>query len=153
VAISGLAGTVVAQVADVEVDTSSGKVTVKKVTVAHDCGIVVNPDGLRNQIEGNVIQGSSRALMEEVDFDSAGVRNLNWNTYPIIKFRDVPDVDIVLINRPELPPMGGGEASSTATGAAIANAIFDAAGVRLRQAPFTPDRVRREMEKLKGGKV
>lgn len=143
VAISGLSGTMVAQVADVEVDKSSGQVTVKKVTVAHDCGIIVNPDGLSNQIEGNVIQSVSRALMEEVDFDSSGVRNLNWNSYPIIRFRDVPDVDIVLINQREMPPTGGGEASSVATGAAIANAIFDAAGVRLRQAPFTPERVLR----------
>jgi CO/xanthine dehydrogenase Mo-binding subunit len=116
---------------------------VKKITVAHDCGIIVNPDGLRNQIEGNVIQGTSRALMEEVDFDSAGVKNLNWNSYPIIRFREVPDVDIVLIDRREMPPMGGGEASSIATGAAIANAIFNAVGVRLRQAPFTPARVLR----------
>jgi CO/xanthine dehydrogenase Mo-binding subunit len=145
VAISGMAGTVVAQIADVEVDKTSGKVTVKKVTVAHDCGIIVNPDGLSNQIEGNVIQGASRALMEEVVFDSAGVTNLNWNSYPIIRFRDVPDVDIVLINQRDMPPMGGGEASSIATGAAIANAIFDAIGVRLRQAPFTPERVLRAL--------
>ena len=147
VAISGMAGTVVAQIADVEVDTSTGKVTVKKVTVGHDCGLIVNPDGLRNQIEGNVIQGSSRALMEEVNFDSAGVKNLNWNTYPIIRFHEVPDVEIVLIDRRELPPMGGGEASSIATGAAIGNAIFDATGARLRQVPFTPDRVRRALER------
>jgi nicotinate dehydrogenase subunit B len=148
-----LAGTVVAQIADVEVNRSTGKVTVKKVTVAHDCGIIVNPDGVRNQIEGNVIQGSSRALMEEVNFDAAGVKNLNWNTYPIMKFSDVPEVDIVLINHPELPPMGAGEASTTAVAAAIGNAIFDAVGVRLRRAPFTPERVRSEVEKLKSGKV
>jgi CO/xanthine dehydrogenase Mo-binding subunit len=147
VAISGMAGTVVAQIADVEVDRSTGKVTVQKVTVGHDCGLIVNPDGLRNQIEGNVIQGSSRALMEEVNFDSAGVKNLNWNTYPIIRFHEVPEVDIVLIDRRELPPMGGGEASSIATGAAIGNAIFDATGIRLRQVPFTPDRVRRALGK------
>ncbi len=153
VAISGMAGTVVAQIADVDVERSTGKVTVKRVTVAHDCGIIVNPDGLKNQIEGNVIQSTSRALMEEVIFDSAGVRNLNWNSYPIIRFRDVPEVDIVLIDQRTMPPLGGGEASSIATGAAIGNAIFDAVGVRLRQVPFTPDRVRREVEKLKSGKV
>lgn len=153
VAISGLAGTVVAQIADVEVNRSTGKVQVKKVTVAHDCGIIVNPDGLRNQIEGNVIQGTSRALMEEVNFDAAGVRNLNWNTYPIIRFRDVPEVEVVLIDHRDMPPFGGGEAASIATGAAIGNAVFDAVGVRLRQVPFTPDRVKREVEKLKSGKV
>ena len=145
VAISGMAGTVVAQIADVEVNRSTGKVTVRKVTVAHDCGIIVNPDGLRNQIEGNVIQGASRALMEEVNFDAAGVKNLNWNTYPIIRFRDVPDVEIVLIDRRDMQPLGGGEASSIATGAAIGNAIFDAVGVRLRQVPFTPARVLRAL--------
>jgi len=145
VAISGMAGTVVAQIADVDVDRSSGKVTVRKVTVAHDCGIIVNPDGLKNQIEGNVIQGASRALLEEVQFDAAGVKNLNWNTYPIIRFRDVPEVDIVLIDQRSMPPLGGGEASSTATAAAIGNAIFDASGVRLRQAPFTPQRVLRAL--------
>jgi len=148
-----MAGTVVAQIADIELDKSTGRVIVRKVTVAHDCGIIVNPDGLKNQIEGNVIQGSSRALMEEVDFDAAGVRNLNWNTYPIIRFREVPEVDIVLIDQRTMQPLGGGEAASIATGAAIGNAIFDAAGVRLRQVPFTPDRVRREVEKLKSGKV
>jgi len=147
VAISGLAGTVVAQIADVEVNRSTGKVTVRKVTVAHDCGIIVNPDGVRNQIEGNIIQGCSRALMEEVNFDAAGVKNLNWNTYPIMKFSDVPEVDIVLINHPELPPMGAGEASTTAVAAAIGNAIFDAVGVRLRQVPFTSERVRDEIGK------
>jgi CO/xanthine dehydrogenase Mo-binding subunit len=147
VAISGLAGTVVAQIADVEVNRSTGKVTVKKVTVAHDCGIIVNPDGVRNQIEGNIVQGCSRALMEEVNFDSAGVKNLNWNTYPIMKFSEVPQVEIVLINHLELPPMGAGEASTTAVAAAIGNAIFDAIGVRLRQVPFTPERVRGELER------
>jgi len=150
IAMSGLAGTVVAQVADVEVNKSTGKVLVKKVTVSHDCGIIVNPDGLRNQIEGNVIQGASRALMEEVDFDAKGVKNLNWASYPIIRFREVPDVDIVLLNQPQMPPMGGGEASSIATGAAIANAIFDAVGVRLRQAPFTPARVLQAMKSGRG---
>lgn len=140
-ALSGMAGTVVSQVAEVEVDKSTGKVVVKKVTVAHDCGIIVNPNGLRNQIEGNIIQGSSRAIKERVDFDSAGVKSLNWQSYPIIRFSEVPEVDIVLLNRPELPPMGGGEASCITIAAAIANAIFDAVGVRLREVPFTPDRV------------
>src|SRR5207237_3199601 len=141
VAISGMAGTVVAQIADIELDKSTGKVIVRKVTVAHDCGIIVNPDGLKNQIEGNVIQGSSRALLEEVDFDAAGVKNVNWNTYPIIRFRDVPDVEIVLVNHPEMQPLGAGEASQTGTAGAIGNAVFDATGVRLRQVPMNPARV------------
>jgi nicotinate dehydrogenase subunit B len=144
-ALSGLSGTVVAQVADIEVSKSSGKVAVKKITVAHDCGIIVNPDGLRNQIEGNVVQTVSRALLEEVDFDSAGVKSLNWSSYPILRFSEVPDVEIELLNRPELEPMGAGEAASIATTAAIANAIFDAVGVRLHEVPFTPERLQRAL--------
>jgi nicotinate dehydrogenase subunit B len=138
---SGNAATVVCHVADVEVDKSSGKVTVKRITAAHDCGMIVNPDGIRNQIEGNVVQGVSRALIEEVQFDSAGVKSLDWRGYPIITIRDVPEVDIVLINNPEMPSFGGGEASTIAVAAAIANAIFDATGARLHQVPFTPQRV------------
>jgi nicotinate dehydrogenase subunit B len=141
VAVSGMAGTVVAQVAEVEVDKSTGKVTVKRITVAHDCGLIVNPDGLQNQIEGNVIQGISRGVMEEVQFDSNGVKSLDWRSYPIITFADVPDVDIVLIDHPEMPSLGAGEASTITVAAAIANAVFDAVGVRLYEVPFTPQRV------------
>jgi CO/xanthine dehydrogenase Mo-binding subunit len=141
VAVSGMAGTVVAQVAEVEVDKSTGKVTVKRVTVAHDCGLIVNPDGLRNQIEGNVIQGVSRGLMEEVQYDSTGVKSLDWRSYPIITFADIPDVDMVLIDHPGMPSLGAGEASTIAVAAAIANAVFDAVGVRLHEVPFTPQRV------------
>jgi nicotinate dehydrogenase subunit B len=141
VGLSGLSGTVVAQVADIEVEKTTGKITVKKITVAHDCGLIVNPDGLRNQIEGNVVQGMSRALLEEVQFDSEGIKNLDWSSYPIVRFEDVPDVDIVLINQPTMPTFGAGEASTVAVMAAIANAIFDATGVRLREIPLTPERV------------
>ncbi len=140
-AISGLSGTVVVLVAEVEVDKSSGKVTVKRATVAHDCGLIVNPNGMRNQIEGNVIQGTSRALLEEVQFDSTGVKSLDWSSYPIIRFEDVPEVDIELLNHPEMPSLGGGEASTVPVAAAIANAIFDAIGVRLREVPLNPKRV------------
>ena len=151
VAISGMAGTVVAQVAEVEVEKSSGKVTVKHVTVAHDCGLIVNPDGLRNQIEGNVVQGVSRGLMEEVQFDSAGVSSLDWHTYPIITFLDVPDVTIELIDQPEMPSLGAGEASTIAVAAAIANAIFDAVGLRLHEIPFTPQRILTAFENRASG--
>ncbi len=141
VALSNRANTICAAVAEVEVDKSSGNVTVKKVTISHDCGLIINPDGLKNQIEGNVIQGASRALLEEVKFDASGVKTLDWASYPIITFPDVPDIEIVLINRPEMPALGGGEPSSVPVAAAIANAIFDATGVRLREVPFTPQRV------------
>jgi CO/xanthine dehydrogenase Mo-binding subunit len=142
VALSPRGNTLVAAVADVEVNRRTGKITVRRVTIAHDCGLIVNPDGLRNQIEGNVIQGVSRALLEEVRFDASGVKSLDWTSYPILTFQDVPDVDIVLINRPEMAAFGAGEPAIIPVAAAIANALFDATGVRLREIPLTPARVR-----------
>ena len=145
VAVSARSNSVVAVVAEVEVDKSSGEVTVKKVAVAHDCGLIFNPDGLKNQIEGNVIQGTSRALMEEVLYDSSGIKNLDWSSYPILRYEKIPQIDIRLIDRREMPALGGGEPSIGPVPAAIANAIFDATGARLREAPFTPERVLRAM--------
>ena len=105
-------GAVVAIVAEVEIDRRSGKVWARKFTVAHDCGLIVNPDGLRRCIEGNVVQGTSRALSEEVAFDRAKVTSTDWLSYPILDITEAPEaVDIVLINRPELPPAGAGESS------------------------------------------
>ena len=130
-----------ATVAEVEVDKPSGSVRVKRITIAHDCGLIVNPDGLKNQIEGNVIQRVSRALMEEVQFDASGMKNNDWGSYPILTFTDVPEIEIVLINRPEMASLGGGEPAIIPVAAAIANAIFDATGARLREVPFTPNRV------------
>ncbi|HEX5019553.1 MAG TPA: molybdopterin cofactor-binding domain-containing protein [Candidatus Binatia bacterium] len=147
VAISNRAGTICGAVAEVEVDKMNGKVTVKRFLLSHDCGLIINPDGLKNQIEGNIIQGVSRTLLEEVKFDSTGIKTLDWSTYPILRFPDVPEIDIVLINRPEMPALGGGEPSSAPIAAAIANAIFDAVGVRLREAPFVPERVLAGMQK------
>jgi CO/xanthine dehydrogenase Mo-binding subunit len=141
VAVANRANTMTAAVAEIEVDKSTGVVSVKKITLAHDCGLIVNPDGLRNQIEGNILQGVSRALLEEVQFDSSGQKNLDWDSYPVIRFEQIPEVDIVLIPRPEMQPLGGGEPSIVPITAAIANAIFDATGARLRQVPFTPQRV------------
>ena len=141
VAVANRANTITAAVAEVEVDKTTGKVTVKKVTLAHDCGLIVNPDGLKNQIEGNIIQGVSRTLLEQVQFDATGIKNLDWASYPIITFADIPEIDIVLINRPEMGPLGGGEPSISPVPGAIANAIFDATGVRLREIPLTRQRV------------
>ena len=137
-----------AAVADVEVNKSTGKVTVKRVTLAHDCGLIVNPDGVKNQIEGNIIQGVSRALLEEVAFDGNGVTSLDWNGYPILKFPEVPELDIVLINRQDTTPLGAGELATVPIPAAIANAVFNATGLRLREVPFTPKRVLAELEVL-----
>jgi len=107
--------------------------------VAHDCGLIINPEGLRRCIEGNVVQGTSRALSEEVTFDRAKVTSVDWLSYPILDITETPEaVDIVLVNRPELPPPGAGESSIRPVAAAIANAVFDATGVRLRRAPLTP---------------
>lgn len=141
IAVANRANTMTAAVAEIEVDKATGEVVVHKITLGHDCGLIVNPDGLKNQIEGNILQGVSRALLEEVHFDSTGQTNLDWNSYPVIRFEQVPDVEIVLINRPEMPALGGGEPSIVPITAAIANAIFDATGARLRQVPFTPQRV------------
>ena len=141
VAVANRANTMTAAVAEIEVDKSTGDVTVKKITLGHDCGLIVNPDGLKNQIEGNILQAVSRALLEEVQFDSTGQKNLDWDSYPVIRFNQIPDVEIVLTNRPEMQPLGGGEPSIVPVTAAIANAIFDATGARLRQIPFTPQRV------------
>jgi len=132
----------VACIAQVQVDPASGVVSVKRIVVAHDCGLIINPDGLKNQIEGNVIQSLSRTLKEEVQFDEFRIKSVDWETYPILKFSEVPEVDIVLINRPDEPALGAGEPSTITTAAAVANAIFDAAGIRLRQIPFTPERVK-----------
>jgi len=136
-----LVRTYVGAVADVEVDRSTGKVTVKKFHVAHDCGQIINPDGLRNQIEGNVVQTVSRTLIEDLQFDRSTVTSLDWRTYPILTFPDVPEVAIDLIDRPQEKPWGAGEPTAAVVPAAIANAIFDATGVRLRSVPFTPAKV------------
>ena len=141
IAVANRANTMTAAVAEIEVDKTTGDVTVKKITLGHDCGLIVNPDGLKNQIEGNVLQAVSRALLEEVKFDSTGQKNLDWDSYPVIRFGQIPEVEIVLIDRPEMQPLGGGEPSIVPVTAAIANAIFDATGARLRQVPFTPQRV------------
>jgi CO/xanthine dehydrogenase Mo-binding subunit len=127
----------------VRLDPRSGKVSVWQVSAAHDCGLVVNPDGVKNQVEGNVLQALSRALMEEVVFDREGVTALDWSSYPILRFSDVPEkVDVMLLNRPDLPMLGAGEATTSPVAAAVANAIFDATGRRIRQLPLTPLRVR-----------
>ena len=141
VAVNQRNGSIPAVVAEVEVDSSTGKITVTRVTIAFDCGLIINPDGVRNQIEGNIMQGISRTLFEEVKFDVTGVNSVDWVSYPVLRFQDVPDVQIHLINRPELPPTGAAETPIVVVPAAIGNAVFDATGVRLREIPFTPERV------------
>jgi CO/xanthine dehydrogenase Mo-binding subunit len=132
----------VATAMQVSVDSASGKVSVERVVCAHDCGLVVNPDALKNQIEGSIVQALSKMLFEEVRFDRSRVTSVDWTTYPVIRFPDVPPIEVALIDLPDQPLMGAGEASLPPVGGALANAIFDAAGVRMRTVPFTPARVK-----------
>ena len=133
----------VAVIAEVEVDRPSGRIWARKFTVAHDCGQIINPNGLHHAIENNVVQATSRALWEEVKFDNATVTSVDWHTYPILDMPEAPDqVDIVMIDHPEIAPSGAGEAASRPVPAAIANAVFDATGVRIRRAPLSPANVK-----------
>jgi CO/xanthine dehydrogenase Mo-binding subunit len=137
-----LTRTYVAAVAEVEVDRASGAVQVKRFFVVQDCGQVINPDGTRNQIEGNVIQALSRTLKERVTFDRRMVTSLDWSTYSILTFPEIPEIKIDLIDRPDTPPWGVGEATTAVVPPAVANAIFAATGGRVRSMPFTPDVVK-----------
>ena len=123
---------------DVVVNTQTGVIQVKRIACAHDCGLIINPDGTQAQVEGNLLQTLSRTLHEEVKFDKSQVTSSNWATYPILTFPQVPEILIDLIDRPFEPPLGAGEAAATPIPAALANAVFDACGVRMRTAPFTP---------------
>ena len=130
-----------AWIADVAVNKATGDVSVTRVVAGQDSGLMINPDGVRHQIHGNVIQSTSRALMEEVSFDRTSVTAREWGAYPIIKFPDVPKIDVLMLPRQDQPPLGVGESASVPSAAAIANAIFDATGVRFRELPFTPERI------------
>ena len=130
-----------AWIADVAVNKATGDVSVTRVVAGQDSGLMINPDGVRHQIHGNVIQSTSRALMEEVSFDRASVTAREWGAYPIIKFPDVPRIDVLMLPRQDQPPLGVGESASVPSAAAIANAIYDATGVRFRELPFTPERI------------
>ncbi len=132
-----LSRTYVGAVADVDVNRKSGEIRVKHFAMVQDCGQVINPDGVRNQIEGNVVQTVSRTLKEEVTFDRSRVTSVDWASYPILTFPEVPDVDIDLIDRPTEKPWGVGEPAASVVPSAIANAVFDAVGVRMRSVPFT----------------
>jgi len=130
-----------ALVAEVSVNQDNGVITVTKVTAGLDTGPVINPNGIRNQMEGQVIQGISRALVEEVKFDktAGSVTSNDWVSYPVLKFGDaLPEIDTVLINKLDVPPTGAGETIITLVASAIGNAVYDATGVRMRQIPLTP---------------
>jgi nicotinate dehydrogenase subunit B len=132
----------VALAMDVTVDPATGGVSVRRVVCAHDCGLIVNTDALKNQVEGCIVQTLSRALHEEVTFDRSRVTSVDWASYSILRFNEAPQVDVILIDRPDQPLLGAGEAATAPVAAALANAVFDATGVRLRTVPFTPARVK-----------
>jgi len=131
-----------AWVADVAVNRRTGDVAVTRVVVGQDTGMMVNPAGVRHQIHGNVIQSTSRTLVEQVSFDRAAVVSREWGAYPILTFPQVPAIDVVLMPRQDMAPLGAGESASVPSAAAIANAVFDATGVRFRELPLTPERIR-----------
>jgi nicotinate dehydrogenase subunit B len=135
-----------AWIADVEVDRATGQVAVTRVVVGQDSGMMVNPAGVLHQIHGNIIQSTSRALKEEVPFDATGVAAKDWGTYPILTFPELPKIDVLMLPRPDQPPMGAGESASIPSAAAIANALYDATGVRFYELPFTPERVKARLD-------
>jgi CO/xanthine dehydrogenase Mo-binding subunit len=133
----------VAMAAEVEVNQGTGQVTAKRFVIAQDCGPISSPDGMRNQLEGGALQGMSRALGEEVTWDDQKVTSVDWRTYHSLNLGSkVPKIESVLINRTDEEATGAGETTITVVAAAIGNAIFDATGARIRQVPFTPERVK-----------
>jgi nicotinate dehydrogenase subunit B len=142
IAIGGFASTFAGIVAEIAVDTVTGKIRVEHVYAAHDCGLIINPNMVGQQVEGCVVQGVSRALIEEVKFSKSRVTSLDWESYPILRYKDAPEITYTLLNRPELRSSGAGEPATAPVAAAIANAFFDATGKRIRTMPMTPARVR-----------
>jgi CO/xanthine dehydrogenase Mo-binding subunit len=148
IAFTHRGSTMVAVIAEVEVNRQTGRVWVRRMVCAHDCGLVINPGGLRNTVECGMLHALSRALWEEVRFDTEKVTSIDWGSYPSLRHSDAPEaIEVVLVNgdpdpqRPDLAPYGAGEASHKPVIAAVANAIHDATGVRLRRPPFRAERV------------
>ena len=134
--------TLVAIGMEVEVERASGRIRVTRIVCAHDCGLMINPGCVQAQVEGNILQTLSRALHEEIVYDRDRVTTVDWQSYPILTFPEVPAVEVELLQRLDAPPLGAGEAASAPVAAALSNAVFDATGVRLRTVPFRPERVR-----------
>src|SRR5262249_34168978 len=129
----------------VEVDAGE-ELRVKRVFAAVDAGQVINPDGLANQIEGGIVQAISWTLKEQVLWDRERVLARSWESYPILRFDETPEIEVTILNRPEDPALGAGECAAGPTAAAVANALFNAMGVRARDLPFAPARIARAME-------
>ncbi|WP_407311757.1 molybdopterin cofactor-binding domain-containing protein [Pseudomonas sp. nanlin1] len=138
-----------AWVADVAIDKQTGEVAVTRVVVGHDAGMMINPAGVQHQIHGNVLQSTSRVLKEQVTFEESRVASKEWGGYPILTFPEVPQVDVMLMPRQSEPPLGAGESAAVPSAAAIANAVFDATGIRFRELPITAERILAALEGLK----
>ena len=138
--------TIVAMGMEVAVERATGRIRVTRVVCAHDCGLMINPDCVQAQLEGNILQTLSRSLHEEVVYDRDRVTSVDWGSYPILTFPEVPRLEFELIQRLDQPPLGAGEAASTPVPAALGNAVFDATGVRLRTVPFRPERMKAALE-------
>ena len=134
-----------AVIVDVVVDSRTGAVRVERAWSAVDAGLIINPDGLRNQIEGGIVQTASWTLLEAIQHDRNDRLTRNWSDYPIMRFPQVPALQVELINRPDERPLGAGEGSQGPAVAAIANAVSNAIGVRMRDLPLTPERVRQAL--------
>lgn len=142
----GFGAALAAWVIELKVNVKSGRIVVEQLYVGQDAGLMVNPAGVRHQVHGNVIQMLSRTLKERVSFEDGLPTSKEWGGYPILRFSELPPIDVLLLDRPELPPLGVGESASLPGAPAIANALFDATGVRFTHPPFTPDAVRKTLE-------
>jgi len=131
-----------AVVVALEADVATGRVRLRRATIAADAGEVIDPDGLANQLEGGFVQAASWTLKEAVRFDRTRIRSRDWDGYPILTFDEVPEIETILLDHPQAPVLGAGEATQGPTPAAIANAVFHATGRRLRDLPLTPERLR-----------
>jgi CO/xanthine dehydrogenase Mo-binding subunit len=136
-----------AVVVELTVDEASGEIRLQQAVIAADAGQIINPGGLSNQLEGGFVQSASMTLYEQVATSQTGITSTDWESYPILRFPNAPRIETVLLNRPERPLVGAGEASQGPTPAAIANAVFAAAGIRLREIPFRPERVREALSR------
>jgi CO/xanthine dehydrogenase Mo-binding subunit len=141
-ALGGARDTNVVGIFEVAVNRTTGEVHVQRAVIAQDCGLIVNPDAVTDQVEGGIVQNLSRGLKEEVKFDRSHVTSLDWASYPMITFPETPDsIEVILLDRQTEPPLRVGEPASEVVWPALGNAIFDAIGVRLRELPFKPERV------------
>jgi nicotinate dehydrogenase subunit B len=138
-------GTIVALVANVEVNTRTGAIRVPKIICAHDCGLVINPETLKLTLEASIVQGLSRAIHEEVRFDKRNVTSIDWQTYPIVEIQEAPEIDLVILNYPDQEALGAGESAMRPLVGAVANAVFEATGKRLRRAPVNPANILRSI--------